>query len=678
MNTLARSCFVCLLGVLPTVATALAAEGPRARPGDVRCTPTWCCMGINWTVASPEALDGSVAVAFRRKGTADWREALGLFAHLYGPTTMFSGSVFRLAPGTEYEFRLTRTVPQGPAVVKTVSARTLDYPRMPSRTVKVPTGGIAAAQDQAAPGTVMLLASGTYPAVKLTKPGRAGEWIVYAPDGDGEVILEGRTEIRADYVWLHGLTLRDPKNAVQGSHKGACITNCRIASHYAIHTGRGGENYFIADNRLIGDANGLFSFSGEGVDFGSDRGRCGHAVCFNEISDFADGISYGRGDIDVYSNFIHETVDDFIEPDYARENYRLWNNRCYNSMCGFSFQPMKGGPWYLFDNVNVGAYLHALKVKDITGPSVIVGNTMLTKSSRLGQGGDILRGWILNNAWCRGTKGPLASSGRFRPGISPVRVDYNAYGTGGGEPFGGIGYKDLAGKGGWDAHSLHVNYRDVFEDDVKLPAGKPYYSSKLKGNPIPKDWHFAHYLLRPKAGGKLIDAATNLPNITGPYLGKAPDLGAHERGLGTAWYGPRVWDRDAGVIYGLPAGWKKIGPAKGARMGTWGPDEFRKTVAMILCESPRILTWIQLEAVRGEKRWTKTCRIISDSRDAVTKVLEFQDGLFMRLYHKDENAILTVLRIEPDGILYAGTSCRWTDLPKARPAMFQFARSLVR
>lgn len=91
------------------------------------------------------------------------------------------------------------------------------------------------------------------------------------------------------------------------------------------------------NNRLVGDSGGKFTFSGEDVDFGGGRGPCGHAVCFNELTDFADGVSYGRGDVDVYNNFIHETVDDFIEPDYAAENYRLWNNCCYNSMCGFSW-----------------------------------------------------------------------------------------------------------------------------------------------------------------------------------------------------------------------------------------------------------------------------------------------------------------------------------------------------
>ncbi len=679
MPNLRRTPILASLLLIGFAWSALRAAEPQApKPGEIRCRPTWCCMGINWYVGNRDDLARPASVAFRRKGQQQWRQALDLWAHVYKGRMMFSGSVFRLAPGTEYEFRVTVGAGGEKPVIRVVSARTLDYPKMPSRIVRVGTGGLAAAQEKAAPGTVMLLGKGTYPAVRLTKSGKPGAWIVYKSAGDGEVVIEGRTEIRADYVWLHGLTLRDPKNAVQGSHKGICITNCRISAHYAIHTGRGGENYFIADNRLTGDANGVFSFSGEGVDFGSSRGACGHAVCYNEISNFADGISYGRGDIDVYGNYIHETVDDFVEPDYAYENYRIWNNRCYNSMCGFSFQPMKGGPWYMFRNVNVGTYLHAFKLKDITGPTVIAHNTVLTKSSRLGQGADILRGWILNNVWLRATPGPLASGGRFRPEINGARVDYNAYGTGGGEPWSGVNYKALAQKHGWDKHSIHAGYRDVFQEKVAIPAGKPYYSSKLKGKVIPKDWHFEHYLLLPKPGAKLIDAGTVLPNLTGPYLGKAPDLGAHELGLGTAWYGPRVWDEKAGLVYGLPKGWRKSPLTTAAKLADIGCPDAAGAKGLLTCESPRIFALLRIEPLTGEGRWRRGRQIVASDQGAQTPVLEFQDGLYVRLYRKGANAALIAARVEPDGVLTAVVGCRQTDLSAARLAMFQFVRSLVR
>ena len=639
-------------------------------------------MGINWYFKGDDNRNAAVSLAYRRKGTRQWRPALPLWRHEYGKTTMFSGSVFRLCPGTEYEFRLRLTdddpIDGRTELEKVVAARTLDYPKMPSRVVAVPAGGLAAAQELAQPGTVMLLAPGTYPGVVLKKSGQPGRWIVYKAAKEGKVVINSRIEIRADYVWLHGLTIRDPRNAIQGSHKGICITRCRITSHYAIHTGRGGENYFIADNYLHGDANGHFTFSGEGVDFGAGRGACGHAVCFNELTDFADGISYGRGDIDVYNNYIHETVDDFIEPDYAYENYRLWNNLCFNSMCGFSFQPMHGGPWYIFNNVNVGAYLHALKVKHITGPSVIVANTFLTKSSQLGQGADILRGWIINNLWLRTTKGSLARGGGFRPGFSPVMVDYNAYGTGGAVPFNTPGYAELAKQYGWDRHSIQADYQKLFQGHIKVPPGKPGYWRGIVGYHITDQWHFNHNPLLPRAGTKIIDAGKVLPNITGPYLGKAPDLGAHELGLGMAWYGPRNWDERAGLIYGLPPGWRKLPIARASEYATLGCPPAGGARVLLARDKPRAFAHMSILPAAGEARWARAKASVANNADAMTKVLEFQDGLYVRLYRKAGNAHLVAARVEPAGVLHVTIGCRASDLPALRVEMFQLARSLYR
>lgn len=652
--------------------------GDRIEPGDIRTVATWNCVGMNWYFKGDENRDASVTVEFRRKGTSAWRAALPLWLHDYDQTTMFSGSVFRLAPGTEYEFRLKMDDVDGGSVVRTVTANTLCYPKMPSQVLTVDEGGLIEAQKRASPGTIMLLSKGTYPATTLTKSGKPGQWIVYKAAGKGEVLIEGPIRIQADYVWLHGLTIRDSKTAIAGSHKGVCITNCRLFAHYAIHTPRGAENYFIADNLLRGDSQGRFSFSGEGVDFGSDRGQCGHAVCFNEISDFADGISYGSGNIDVYNNYIHETVDDFIEPDYSHENYRIWNNRCYNSMCGFSFQPMRGGPWYIFGNINVGAYLHAFKVKSISGPSLIYGNTILTKSSMLGQGGDLLRGSILNNIWLRVTRGPLASGGTFRPGFSPTKIDYNAYGTGGVEPFARIGYKELCEKYSWDRHSLWVDFRETFQEAVRVPAGEPYYSSKLQGKELAKDWQFEHNLLLPKEGSKVIDAGTTLPNLTGPYLGKAPDMGAHELGLGTAWYGPRTWDEQSGLVYGVPEGWKKIAPSRALEFELLGRSNTAGARVLLTCETPKILALILFEPSRDEARWKRQQEIVERAEGAAEKVIQFQDGFSMRICRRDGNVVLVASRVEPEGVLQLTVRCKAGDWRRAQLDMLRFVRSFFR
>jgi len=675
-------------GILAALLAARAGDAGEAgpvnevSPGPATVKTTLSCAGINWHITGDDDRDASVKVSFRRKGTEKWRAALDLWRHEFQKTRMFSGSVFRLCPGTDYEFKLTLEDADGGGAEKIVAAKTLAMPVMPKRVVDVPAGGLKEAQERAAPGTVMLIHKGKYPAVALTKAGRAGEPIVYRSAGDGEVVIEGLLTVRASDVWLHGLTLTSEKHTVVGrGGKRFCVTGCRLRGHYAIHTSNGAEQWYVADNYLHGTTGGKFTFGGEGADFGSDKGVCRHVVCFNEFTEFADAVSYGRGDIDVHNNYIHETVDDFIEPDYGRENWRLWNNRCYNSMCGFSFQPMKGGPWYVFDNVNVGAYLHCLKVKEITGAAVVTGNTFLTKSSQLNQAADILRGTMMNNLWMRLTPGQLGYGRRISPKFTPTTVDHNAYGLGGSEkdePFRNIGYKAAAAKYGWDKHSVSVSAAEVFSEDVKPPAGKPRYGRDLQGKLIPKDWHFEHYLCLPKAGSKVIDAGKALPNITGPYLGEAPDIGAHELGLGTAWYGMRTWDLEAGLVYGVPEGWKKMPVTDSMRRALRGLPEEAKAVVLRGTE-PQVLAHFYVEPAAGEERWRRARKLVDDeSEGAETPVLEFQDGLYVRLVKRPGMAMLVFARVEPGGVLRGAATCKWDDLDKRRVEMFQFVRSLVR
>ncbi len=687
---------LCAAAVAWLAGPALAGPGATGfEPGQVAARPTWCCMGVNWQFTGDSDRTAKVTLDYRRKGTAQWRPALAPWLHDVGDRLMFSGSVFRLAPGTEYEFRLIAT-DDGPAAPgpgsprsapsrdeRIVAARTLDYPALPKRSVELAGGGLVEAQKLAEPGTVIRLPRGQFPGTVLNKSGRPEQWIVYQGAPDGGTVITSQVRIEGEYVWLDRLTLADPKNAVQGRGKGACITRCRIRSHYAIHTGAGAENYFIADNRLTGDSGGKFTFSGEGVDFGGGRGECGHAVCFNEITDFADGVSYGRGDIDVYNNYIHETVDDFIEPDYSAENYRLWNNRCYNSMCGFSWQPMRGGPWYMFNNVNVGAYLHCFKLKSVSGATVVYGNTIVTKTAQLNQAADLFRGQVLNNVWLRTTPGSLGAGGRFDPGANGAAVDYNAYGNGGGELFVRIGYSELAGRFKWDAHSLRVQWDRLFNETIEPPTGEPRYWRGITGHPITRDWQFNHPLLTPRPDSPLIDAGTVLPNLTGPYLGKAPDLGAHEAGLGTPWHGPRTWDDQAGLIYGLPEGWTKARPDAAGQYAHIGcpvasPGTAPSADVLLVGAKPRTYALLRNERCAGEDRWTRAKALVAADAHALTPVLEFQDGFYIRLYADGPNARLVASRVETDGVLHVTAGCAQADLPAARLTLFQFARSLVR
>jgi hypothetical protein len=272
----------------------------------------------------------------------------------------------------------------------------------------------------------------------------------------------------------------------------------------------------------------------------------------------------------------------------------------------------------------------------------------------------------------------VAERGRFRPQFSPTLVDYNAWGTGGAEPFAGIGYQGLAEQNAWDRHSKFVAADKVFQETIRSPAGDPYYSSNLQGKVIPKDWWFEHYLLMPRGDSPLVDAGTVLPNLSGPYLGSAPDLGAHELGLGTAWYGPRTWDDRSGLIYGVPDGWKKLPAANSSQYARLGcPTSSGERDVLLARSNPDAYALLQLVPLDGEKRWN-ALESLADSNDAaLTPKLEFQEGLTARLYRKSEYAQLVAGRIEPAGMLRVTSGCRPEDLPAVRTDLFRIVRSLV-
>ena len=100
-----------------------------------------------------------------------------------------------------------------------------------------------------------------------------------------------------------------------------------------------------------------------------DAGR-GHVVCHNEIGWFWDAISTAhvrasdiepewavaaegaQHAIDIYNNDMHLMADDFIEADGGVHNIRILRNRGVNAaQCGYSAQPVYGGPAYYIRNL---------------------------------------------------------------------------------------------------------------------------------------------------------------------------------------------------------------------------------------------------------------------------------------------------------------------------------------
>ena len=165
----------------------------------------------------------------------------------------------------------------------------------------------------------------------------------------------------------------------------------------------------------------------------------------------------------------------------------------------------------------------------------------------------------------------------------------------------------------------------------------------------------------------MIDAGAVLPNLTGPYLGKAPDVGAHELGLGTAWCGPRTWDPQGGFryTYGIPEGWRKVA-AERSKAGD----------VLLERESPGAFALLEAEPLEGEARWKKLRETVASKTGALTPALAFRDGFLVRLYREGGHARLKACRVDPGRVLLVTAGCRYEDLQRVRTDLFCLIRSL--
>lgn len=214
--------------------------------------PTLRALAVEWTIDGDDNRNAAVRVAYRANGETAWKEGpplfrlqreqvlpeMGLSPDLaqfdYTAPNMFTGSVFDLTPGTDYEIRLTASDPDGVtgATEQTVTARTRPVPAASTdgRVFHVYPAGYAGAKQEPAfegllrayntwsehadwnhvynprvrPGDVILVHAGTYKGDRLEygnysvgglKPGVKGPGVGgpgYGIPFDGMYLLQGK------------------------------------------------------------------------------------------------------------------------------------------------------------------------------------------------------------------------------------------------------------------------------------------------------------------------------------------------------------------------------------------------------------------------------------------------------------------------------------------------------
>lgn len=514
------------------------------------------------------------------------------------PANMLAGSILFLSPATTYDVQLSLADPDGGGETKTLVATTRPIPEMPKggRTLHVVPGegggtgsqqdpfkGLAAADTAVKPGDIVRLRAGSYGDVQLDKGGaERGQYIVWTAAGDGEAVLTS-IKLNASHIWLDGLTLKRAgrRNGITTAGQpvvDAVITRNRITGyHYCILMNRQCRDWHIADNVLVGSKTWPFvknpkldpkddenqALSGEGVEMAESVG--GHVLCYNTISHVADGVSYPGHDCDVYGNDIFQVTDDAVETDRGWANVRVWGNRIADfGFAALSFQPMNCGPWYFVRNQIVGTmrqdtelrapHIFKFRVQD---RFALVNNTIVFGKNLDVYCDSLFTSFCRNNLFISSTGSkPIWVAMRYknRDGtpaaptyVLPMQkpgwmtdVDYNGYDWGADAKnwrtpvFRGdwtpdvhknyfVDLKGFAEVVGVEKHGLRVRKEEVFEQWT-VPAGV--------GDVGPT-------ILQLKKGGPAIDAASELPNVIGPFTGKAPDLGCQELGVPLPHYGVR-------------------------------------------------------------------------------------------------------------------------------------------
>ena len=559
-----------ILSVALSCATAFAAEEPITTvAGELRTHATIHSIGIEWDITGDSNHNATCTVRFRKEGTGAWRPALNLFrTDYYGwyksrkvlakrPYNMFAGSILFLEPGAGYEVILDLEDPDGSAETKRFNLRMRDWPRKPARartrhvipgdgggrgTKEDPFRGVAAANEAARPGDVMLLHEGRYGAPALSASGQAGRYIVWQATGEGVPVFEAM-RITASHVWLEGVSFLNRHKGTfalraEGAGKDVVLTRNRFDGYgYAITCDPASRDWTITDNVIVGDyppghKPPRTEFSGEGVDLGHSEG---HVVAWNSICHVADGVSYADRDCDIFGNDIFDTSDDGLEPDYGYSNVRMWGNRITNSKhFHFSFQPMLCGPWYIIRNLCTGRG-NPFKFNGPVDQFFLAHNTFV--STRPFYSAQVLlNSYARNNLfivaadpwpvwtakpWKEKDVGVYMLPNNFEP-IYKTDVDYDGFDWGNGPTafhWNGQKYPDV--KSFSAATGLQRHGRGVAKEDIFLAYSDP-----------------AKYLeLRP--GSNAVDAGQVVPNVNEDFAGKAPDLGAFEVGRPLPHYGPR-------------------------------------------------------------------------------------------------------------------------------------------
>ena len=539
-----------LLIVLGRIAVTEVAGADAQSRGDAPfAIPTFHCLGLYWSPPGGSA-NREVQVRYRRQGASAWKEALPM---RYNPIPKtdedladYRGSIVHLAPATAYEVQLTLT---GTSTTANLTATTWSE--------DFPVGESVQMGDRDTPLTI-------------TESGTPKAYRVY--DGRGTTIdvrhqYDYCITINASWVILRGFTLKGAGAAtstlkrtigaiqIEGGHD-VIIEGCDISDWGRLNPKTGfGNDYDAAIysrsqtlKRLVIQRCKLHHPRWDGSTWYEPKypthtagpqcitlvNTAGHHViryneCWSDMEHmYNDGIGGGsngsfRGspgpDSDIYGNLISHCWDDGLEVEGGSRNVRVWDNYITQCMMMIGNAPASIGPLYIWRNVVArsqsqpgaggGNFLKmgfATSEDWMTGHMYIFHNTLFRADEWLPTGGlggnRIVKHTVSRNNILH-VRSPNNYSASENKQNADNDFDYDLYN--GRIPQGS------------QAHGLR---------------GEPAYAANAGFDPATETGRFQLAPDSPGAGaGQLI------PNFSDGYTGRAPDIGAHQRGAPPIRYG---------------------------------------------------------------------------------------------------------------------------------------------
>ena len=525
------------------------------------------------------------AVKYRPKARSSWLIAhpLHRIQTAYTPTTVadaFAGVITGLLPSTDYTVEVTVMLDDAPHI-QTLSTTTRALPPEAPTPTKIITARSTSAKiqtafDRLSPGDVLQFENGTYDIQNLqfnrrgtdTQPiyvrGASRKGVILR-DPKGQVIqLLNSSNVIIEDLTIEGSGIDSgPRASSVGIRLGEGRAQRRVTIRritmrgvdQAVVTKHHVEQLLVYDCTFTGNNSWTRSFIDTNITWNDDGIRVpghGNAIFNNTLYGFGDALAVQDGiesvAVHFYRNDILMTGDDAFEGDYGYRNLTFYDNRVHNSMTLVSFDPLRGGPAFVFRNVAINIGRSPYKFNNTNTGHFVYNNTVVRTN---GSGSHANWGWIqFNNgpqrAWgyrnniliFRGAGSLFAMRA---DGQDPIDFTNNAWYPNEAVRWNSTGDRNLSIS---SARTELPATRPVFgtstqrhENDV-ITEADPFIEDIRLGSTYITEIKTLHTpVLAPDTAPRATGAV--IPGITDGFRGSAPDMGAIITGVEPPSWGPR-------------------------------------------------------------------------------------------------------------------------------------------